>query len=290
MVAAAASATVLDDLSAQHWSHQSTALLDVSTVPSPVCFGELISRLDAGAAHLGAAGVGSESPVLDFVDEGVPMVLAILCILKSGGVCVPADPAAPSLRLLALLDDVDACVALCLGASMTSLRSRGWRYGPPSPQLLSIDAITGPAAPSPSPQLPQPTARCLCHLIYTSGSTGRPKAVAVEHGALRAYAQERIRAHGIEPRSRLLLTSAHTWDPCIGDVASALTAGATVCLAPRAEILHDLGRVLAAAEASHVGAHAGRSARVRARADHGLRRLRRAARRSPVRKGHRFAP
>lgn len=248
--------TFLDDLSAQQLS-ESAAIFGVSTA-STLTYAALCELSEAGARSLVAAAGSSDSPgspVLDFVDEGVPMVLAILSILKSGSVCVPADPATPRLRLCALVDDLDARVALCLGAAIGSLLSRGgWRDGPSSPQLLSIEAIIGPAAPAPAPSLHQPTARCLCHLVYTSGSTGRPKAVAVEHSALRAYAQERVRAHGIDRSSRVMLTSAHTWDPAIGDVASALCAGATLCLAARADIVHDLGRVLAAAEATHVGA------------------------------------
>ena len=58
---------------------------------------------------------------------------------------------------------------------------------------------------------------------------------------LRAYGWAKIEAHAIRAGcSRILLVSAHTWDPCIGDVFSTLAAGATLCVVPRAQLLQDL--------------------------------------------------
>jgi acyl-coenzyme A synthetase/AMP-(fatty) acid ligase len=101
------------------------------------------------------------------------------------------------------------------------------------PRLIAMDELLERCEPDASSAtltqgiscLPPSTARSLCHHIYTSGSTGAPKAVSVSHLAMRAYAQEKVRVHGIEPSSRVLVTSAHTWDPCIGDVLSTLAAG-----------------------------------------------------------------
>ena len=52
--------------------------------------------------------------------------------------------------------------------------------------------------------------------------------------------------------SRVLLASAATWDPSLGDVFPTLVAGATLCIAPRAMIVSQLGRALLESRATHV--------------------------------------
>ena len=92
----------------------------------------------------------------------------------------------------------------------------------------------------------------LVHHIYTSGSTGTPKAVSVTHRALRSYTTEKLRIHRIDSASRVLLCSAHTWDPCIGDIASTLAAGAVLCVVPRAYLVNSLADAIFETAASHV--------------------------------------
>ena len=94
--------------------------------------------------------------------------------------------------------------------------------------------------------------RRLAYVCYTSGSTGRPKGVAVERCALLAYAEANAIAHGIGPRSRVLLTSAVSFDPCIGEAWTALVAGATLCLPTRAMVKEQLGETVAATRATHI--------------------------------------
>ena len=69
-----------------------------------------------------------------------------------------------------------------------------------------------------------------CHIFYTSGSSGRPKGCICTHKALQAYAQGKNDAHQICDSDVLLCASAHTFDPWIGDLASAMLAGALLVL------------------------------------------------------------
>ena len=97
---------------------------------------------------------------------------------------------------------------------------------------------------------------------------------------MRTYAAAKVRAHGVAgcaavlggdaaaaaaaapaaceaaapSASRVALVSAHTWDPCIGDIYSTLYASATLCTAPRAQLLHELGAMLGALRVTHVTA------------------------------------
>jgi acyl-CoA synthetase (AMP-forming)/AMP-acid ligase II/ankyrin repeat protein len=141
--------------------------------------------------------------------------------------------------------------------------------------------------PQPGGRPSQPVPTDHLHLIYTSGSTGRPKAVVVTHAAMHAYSRAKRKAHRLEAAaatpnaaadaasdaasdatpdaassavgsaassqvSRVLIASAHTWDPCIGDVLSTLAAGATLCTAPRAQLLQSLGATIRALGVTHV--------------------------------------
>lgn len=92
----------------------------------------------------------------------------------------------------------------------------------------------------------------LCHIVFTSGSTGAAKGVMTEHRALYTYGTAKNAFHGIGPTSRVLMASAITWDPSIGDVYPTLMVGGTLCIAPRALIVHDLAAALKTLHVSHV--------------------------------------
>ena len=90
---------------------------------------------------------------------------------------------------------------------------------------------------------------------YEQGTSGQPKGVVCEHLGLVAYMHAKARAHSLQSHkeavedgagagaeegqgatsqrpSRVLITSAPTWDPSLGDIMSTLGAGAVCCNAP----------------------------------------------------------
>ena len=172
------------------------------------------------------------APIAHLCDEAPGVVVAFLAIALAGAIAVPLDPGAPAPRLLALLADASCAIVLHQRAWGAALAAK-LAGAEAAPRCLALeDAVD--CEPAIHPPLPPLSSESRCHSIYTSGSTGRPKAVLVDHGALRAYAKAKVAAHRVTPSSRVLLASAHTWDPCIGDVFSTLGVGATLCTAPRA--------------------------------------------------------
>jgi acyl-CoA synthetase (AMP-forming)/AMP-acid ligase II len=213
--------------------------------------------------------------VMVCVADGWQLPVLMLATLLADGVVVPASTAAPPARLAAVLDDSECDVVVVRGAldGVPSLRAALALSARPS-TVLSLREIVAPLedgafaaadarstgelarSRTQSPAALSPPAvddaSRLCHMIYTSGSTGVPKGVLVQHSALHAFVRgwsERLR---IGAASRVLIASAHTFDPNIGNTFAALVAGGAVVTAARAQIGIALGRTLLRTRATHV--------------------------------------
>lgn len=131
---------------------------------------ELDARADRLAATLSRAGVADEAPVAIVLPRGPSYVVAMLAILKAGGMIVPLDPSMPAERLSEILRQTSASVVVdeeAMAAAETQ--------GPPDDYLAAIVAPDGAA-----------------YAVFTSGTTGAPKGVVGTHGALLAYADDHI--------------------------------------------------------------------------------------------------
>ncbi|MFD9060212.1 amino acid adenylation domain-containing protein [Kitasatospora purpeofusca] len=146
-------------------------------------FGELrlsFAELDARAAllaeRLRAAGAGPGTVVALALPRSAETVVAVLAVLRSGGVSLPLDAEYPAERTAAMLADA---------APGLVLTDEGW----PLPELLAgltVLPVHGPrpeAAPAPEAASDPADA---AYVVYTSGSTGRPKGVVVGHGSIAA--------------------------------------------------------------------------------------------------------
>nr|WP_041842091.1 non-ribosomal peptide synthetase [Actinoplanes friuliensis] len=144
------------------------------------------------------AGVGPERVVAVTLPRSADSVVAILAVLKAGGVYLPVDPTLPADRIHLLCRDAGA--ALVLGAAPGP--------GGDLPVLRLDDPATTAAlagcpdtAPHDGDRLSPLRPENSAYLIYTSGSTGRPKGVLVEHRQLSTLYFDH-RHELIEPESR----------------------------------------------------------------------------------------
>jgi mycobactin peptide synthetase MbtF len=161
--------------------------------------GELDYReLDAATGRLAGLlrqrGVRAEHPVAILLPRGPEYVLAMLAVLRAGGVIVPLDPGLPADRI----DDIVAQVSAVLGEP---LRLDAEVYA-------MADSIAAEALP-PEPIAPGQAA----YAVFTSGTTGRPKGVLGTHDAVLAYGADHIRAV-LDPAAQRLgrpLRIAHAW-------------------------------------------------------------------------------
>ncbi|MFN2495508.1 MAG: amino acid adenylation domain-containing protein, partial [Pseudonocardiaceae bacterium] len=151
-------------------------------------FAELNAQANRLARHLVGLGVGPEGVVALALPRSAEMVVALLAVLKAGGVYLPVDPDLPTERIAFLLADAAPVLVV------TTTKGRGNTPGA-VPQYLARLVLDDPAtvaAVADRLALDLTDAqRCgsarpdnAAYLIYTSGSTGRPKGVLIEHHSL----------------------------------------------------------------------------------------------------------
>ncbi|MBE9205825.1 amino acid adenylation domain-containing protein [Nostoc sp. LEGE 06077] len=162
------------------------------------------------------------------VERSLEMIIGVLGILKAGGAYVPIDSNYPQERIELMLEDSGISVLLTQSFLLDQL--------PFANQVICLDAepFNEELTENPSPQS-QPDN--LAYVIYTSGSTGRPKGVMIEHQAIVNLALAWAETFQVQHYSRLLQFGSFSFDLSIGEIATALSAGACLYLAPKETLL-----------------------------------------------------
>jgi amino acid adenylation domain-containing protein len=136
---------------------------------------ELNRRANQVAHRLQRLGVGPEVPVAFCLERSLEPIVAILAILKAGGVYVPVDPSYPAESIDFIL--ADSGVSLVITGSGTA----GPDFHPAAKvEQVPLDQI-GADEETGGNLLAGTTPANAAYIIYTSGSTGRPKGVVVTH-------------------------------------------------------------------------------------------------------------
>ncbi|MFB9905656.1 amino acid adenylation domain-containing protein [Allokutzneria oryzae] len=210
-------------------AHSVPALFEavVESSPESVAVGELTYRqLNERANRLAhlllERGVREETRVALVMDRTPLTVIAMLAVLKAGGVYVPLHTSYPAQRLRWAVEDIGAEIVLTDNAT----RHRAGETGKP---LVVLDDEPLLATRSPlNPGLVIQPER-LAFAMYTSGSTGTPKGVGLTHRNIAAFvADRRFQPPGHE---RMLFHAPHAFDAATYEVWIALLAGGSVVVA-----------------------------------------------------------
>ena len=155
-------------------------------------------------------------------------VIALLGILKAGGVYVPIDPSYPSERIQWILNDSQCRFVLTLHDGMDFFLS-----------LSSITAVNLSSLPScqTGNSISDAIATDLAYVIYTSGSTGVPKGVLIEHRGFLNMIYDQIRTFGIVSKDRVLQLASSAFDASLSEMGMALLTGATVVFIDKETLL-----------------------------------------------------
>lgn len=213
----------------------------VSDGDERLSYRELDRAADGVGRRLLADGLAPEEVVGVLADRGIGRIVALLGILKAGGVYLPLSPAFPDGRIGFMLDDTGCRTVLTDAAGAA-------RLAPLRPGVAR--PITREAAAA-GERLGGASPRSLAYIIFTSGSTGRPKGVAVEHHGFVNMILAQIAGFGVSPDDAVVQFASCSFDASLSEIFMALLAGARLVLAPEATI-RDGARLLALMAAERV--------------------------------------
>jgi len=188
---------------------------------------ELNQRAEQLAVCLQNIGVKPEVIVGIYLERSLEVIVAIVAILKAGGVYLPLDSAYPQQRLNFIAQD--AYVSLIL--TQRHLQAKIKSCITDTQNKINILCLDDDLPYSPTSLIsytPKPDR--LAYVIYTSGSTGKPKGVAIAHRALVNFAQAAVEKYEINNRDRILQFASISFDASVEEIYPCLIAGGTLVL------------------------------------------------------------
>jgi len=204
-----------------------------------ISYRELNARANRLARYLVRSGLGPGNGVAILMDRGVEQVVALLAILKAGGVYIPLDPGFPAARVEQMLEDARPAKVLCFDAVPE------WVGAPEADTLCLAMAECEMAALSDENLNIDRGLDDSAYIMYTSGSTGRPKGVEVVHrGIVRLlFGADYV---PLDSSTVVLHIAASSFDASTFEIWAPLLHGGTCVLCPeRIPTLETMGSLIA---------------------------------------------
>ncbi|MFE9002125.1 non-ribosomal peptide synthase/polyketide synthase [Streptomyces sp. NPDC007875] len=217
-------------------------------------YAELDRRANQLARLLAERGAGKGSLVGLVLERTPDTAVAVLAVARAGAAYLPVDPRYPAERCAFILDDARPALMVATTDTVRLLEEAG---GDRPALVLDDPAVRAAwAAHSDAPPVPAGPASPdeAAYVIYTSGTTGRPKGVVVTHRGIGNLAAAQNERFAIQADSSVLQFASPSFDAAVSEIVTALTAGATLVLAPAAELMP--GPALAEVVARHGVTHA----------------------------------
>jgi amino acid adenylation domain-containing protein/non-ribosomal peptide synthase protein (TIGR01720 family) len=187
---------------------------------------ELDQRSNRIARYLHSSGIGAEKRVVICCDRSFEMIIAMLGVVKAGGVYVPLDPGYPRDRIEFTISDCKAELILTTTAISSQLPDFTPKICLDAEDAAYLHESTAPltvAALDPNAG---------AYIIYTSGSTGKPKGVLVtQHNVTRLFSSTQ---HWFEFNERDVWTFFHSFafDFSVWEIWGALLYGGRLVIVP----------------------------------------------------------
>ncbi|WP_414449351.1 amino acid adenylation domain-containing protein [Burkholderia sp. 22PA0099] len=158
------------------------------------------ARANQLAHWLRGRGVGPEVKVAVCLERSVDLIVALIAVLKAGGVYVPLDASFPAERLAYMAKDSGALLILTQASLRAALQAV-------PVEQLALDDGWAPVAAMPRGNPANLTGgENLAYVIYTSGSTGMPKGVQITHRGIVNYLHWGIEGYPMRDGERASFT------------------------------------------------------------------------------------
>jgi amino acid adenylation domain-containing protein len=212
----------------------------ISYQDEQLTYSELNARANQLAHYLREQSIGSETCVGVYLERSLDMVVALLAILKAGGIYVPLDLSYPQERIAFMVQDARIPLLLAQEHLLARLPHSVFTV-----RTICIDTVWPAITRCSQENLPcQTNGENLAYVVYTSGSTGKPKGVEVrQQGILRLlFGVDYVK---LDEQQTLLQMAPISFDAATFELWGALLHGGRCVLFP-AELptVLELGRVL----------------------------------------------
>lgn len=184
-----------------------------------------LDRFSNRVAHtiLDKCGV-KEEPVALLFDPGVPMVAAILGVLKAGKFFLPLDPTSPNAHNAVILDESRGAAVLADKKN----RATAAELAAGASRIIAVDELPAGALDAPPAELAN--ADTPAYVLYTSGSTGRAKGVLHSHRNVLHAIRQHTNSLKIDSSDRLSLVASYGRIAGVTSLLRALLNGAALCI------------------------------------------------------------
>jgi amino acid adenylation domain-containing protein len=189
----------------------------------------LAEMAESLAAHIHAGSESAPQRIGLMTGRSVLAYAGYLAVQRLGKSAVPLNPAFPQERTRHMLAASGAGLVVA-EPGLTVPDVAGVR-------VLAVDptSVLDPPPAPPPPLVDAPEAEA--YLLFTSGSTGAPKGVPIRQGNVSAFLEAVRDRYGLGPGSRCSQFFDLTFDPSVFDLFAVWSAGATLVVPSRNDLL-----------------------------------------------------
>lgn len=206
-----------------------------------ITYHELEESSNKLATFLMAKGAQKGDIVAFFTQDTIYVTIAIIGILKMGGVFVPLDPNTPEERLKIMVSETNPKWLLTefqFAPSLDTLETNtAIIYFDKNASGIHDASFLSQGDISTAPQNIQSNPDDMCYIYFTSGSTGKPKGIAGRLKAIDHFISWEINALDIQEGTRVSQFTSPSFDAFLRDIFVPLCAGGTICVPDKTNLL-----------------------------------------------------